>query len=115
MPRSPSSNTWNRPQGPAPTMTTSAAIGSPAADGLRLNSAPFGLASQRAADAGRLAPAGAGRLLRAARVRVGGGVEVLAFRGQLVDQPPELRHATLGRADRHAVLAARIATGLVGV
>ena len=53
--------------------------------------------------------------LGAAGVRVGRGVKVLALRGELLHQPFELRHAALGGADRHAVLAARIPAGLARI
>src|SRR5512139_946606 len=85
MPSSPSSNTWNRPQGPAPTMTTSVCMvmGEP----------------------------GSG----AAGVRIRGRVVVLAVGRQLADQALELLHAGLGRADGQAVLAAGVAARLPGV
>src|SRR5690348_3061895 len=87
MPSNPSSNTWNRPQGPAPTMTTSVWM----------------VMEKRTAASG------------AAGVRVGGRVVVLAVGRQLADQPLELFHARLGGADGQAVLTARIAAGLARI
>src|SRR5689334_104867 len=49
---------------------------------------------------------------RPAGVRIGRRVEVLALGGELLDQALELRHAALGGADGHAVLATRVAAGL---
>src|SRR6188768_789904 len=89
MPSNPSSNTWNRPQGPAPTITTSVWITS--------------------ATKTRRAPSGA------TRVGVGGCVVVLAVGCQLPDQAFELLQAGLGSAHRQAVLATRIAAGLARI
>src|SRR6185369_4714584 len=85
IPSRPSSNTWKRPQGPAPTMTTSVwmVMGKPASG--------------------------------AAGVRIGGRVVVLAVGGQLADQALELFHARLGSTDGQAILAARVAAGLPGI
>src|SRR3954451_10820561 len=83
MPSSPSSNTWNRPHGPAPMITTSVTIA------LLNEGSPLG----------------------AAGVRVGRRVVILAVGSELGRQASQLLQATLGGADGHAVLAARVATG----
>src|SRR4051812_35592964 len=84
IPSNPSSNTWNRPQGPAPTMTTS-----------------VWMVMERTAW-----PSGA------TGVRVCGGMVVLAIGRQLGDQALELLDPRLGGADRQAVLAGGVAAGL---
>src|SRR5262245_9831920 len=64
---------------------------------------------------GRLPLAALTRDSGPAGVRIGRRVEVLALGGELLDEPLQLRHAPLGGADGHAVLATRIAAGLARV
>src|SRR5579862_4595060 len=55
------------------------------------------------------------RRLGAAGVGVGRRVEVLALRGELLEEAVELGHATLRGADRHAVLTAGVPARLSGI